>query len=95
MLSRCTLEVTDSKLLNFLFSVRLQPSQAESLLFLHKKDQSYLLNKQEEFAATRGSEAMWLSDPMMREMWPGPQGSQVLASSTYNVTHCLLRLSAK
>lgn len=53
MRSRCMLEVTDSELLNFLFSVRPQPSRAESLLFLHKKDQSYLLNKQEGFAASR------------------------------------------
>jgi len=32
-------------------------------LFLHKRGQSYLPNKQEEFAGTRGSAGMWLSDP--------------------------------
>lgn len=32
---------------------------------------------------------------MMRETWPGPQGSQVLGSSAHNVTHCLLLMCAK
>lgn len=37
---------------DFLFSVRSQPSPAHSPLFLYQKDEPYLLNEPEEFAAT-------------------------------------------
>lgn len=76
MLSRCVLEVIGFVLLTFYFLLGLSRAQHTAYCFYIKKTSRTYLISLRNSPQPGGTVGMWLSDPI-REMWPGPQGSQV------------------
>lgn len=76
MLSRCVLEVIGFVLLTFYFLLGLSPARHIAHCFYIKKTSCTCLISQRNSQQPEGTEGMRLSD-LIRELWPGPQGSQV------------------